>query len=429
MEKNTSRKKVTKQDDKLVDFEVVEKEITDKLKKTKSLPKKENTKTQKNSFSLFEVILLIIITILSCILVGYFIVPTNTNKTKTIIDDKNVANFIEQYKYILDNYYGDIDEDKLINEAIKGMLSSLDNYSEIIDEESNSFSIRLNGEYEGVGIIIANDNKGNIIVQGVYKDTPADKAEILPGDMITKFNDMSLNGVSTTTLVSLISSSDDMKLTIVRDGVEMVKNISKESITIKSVAYEMLDDKIGYISIDIFALNTASQFSAAIDDLESQGMKSLIIDLRDNTGGHLSAVESMLSSLMNKKNVLYQLEDKDGITKYYSRGKVNKNYPIVVLQNSASASASEIMAAALKENLNSYIIGTRSFGKGTVQTLKDASTVQYKVTTKKWLTPKGTWVDGVGVTPDKTVELSEEYYQNPGFDTDNQLNAAIEYLK
>ena len=390
------------------------------------------------AFSLFEVILMIIITILSCILIFNLInKPTLDNKpeNKNEVAEKeytkdDIELFLEQYNSILNNFYGQIDEKQLLKSAIEGMLTALDPYSTMVDEESNSFGITLEGEYEGVGITIYNDQFGNIVIDSVYENTPASKAGILANDIIKKFNDKDLTNVSTNDLVQMIASTDEMRLTILRDGTEKELTLKREKIIINSVNYKMIDKKIGYIDIDIFANNTPEQFEKALKDLEKQNMKSLIIDLRDNTGGHLSSVEEMLYLFLDEKNIIYQTEDQNGTEKFYSKGNKNKKYNIVILQNGASASASEIMAAALKENSNAYIIGNTSFGKGTVQTLINVdSDTQYKVTTKIWKTPNGNWIEGVGISPNLEVNLKEEYYLNPSDENDDQLKAALDYLK
>lgn len=432
---NDSHKKINK---KVIDIEVVDESIKNKLKKIdldKSVHSESDfkeTSPKELNFSLFEVILLIIITILSCILIGYFLISNsndNNNSNENEIADQSVQKFLEQYNYILENYYGDIDKEQLIKDAIEGMFSSLDAYSEVIDQESNTFTITLKGEYEGVGIVIANDMLGNIVIQDVYKDTPAYKAGLQANDVIIKFNDTSLNNIATSQLVDMIASANEMQLTIMRNEQQIVVSLKREKIVLQSVNYEMLENKIGYISVDIFASNTKEQFEKALNDLESQNMQSLIIDLRNNTGGHLSTVEKMLYLFLDKSHVIYQMEDKSGIEKFYSKGKEDKKYKIVILQNGLSASASEIMTAALSEELGAYIIGNKSFGKGTVQTLKDVDgDIQYKFTTKRWLTPKGIWVNEVGIEPNLEVNLSEEYYQNPIFDNDTQLKSAIDYL-
>ena len=191
----------------------------------------------------------------------------------------------------------------------------------------------------------------------------------------------------------------------------------------------MEENNIGYIKVDVFANNTYSQFQKALIELENNNMKSLIIDLRGNSGGHLLAVENMLSLFMNDTHVIYQTEDKDGIEKIYSTGNKDKEYNIVILQNSGSASASEVMATSLREQLGAYIIGNTSYGKGTVQNLQTISGIgQYKVTTKKWLTSNGEWINEVGVKPDLEVSLSEDYYKNPILENDDQYQTAIKYL-
>lgn len=424
---------INKNNVKNIDMETFDEELKIKLNNAKQLPiKGDNIKVGKLHFSLFEVVLIVIITILSCILVGYFMVPNASDKNTTNendIADSELQLFIEQYNYILDNYYGDIDKEQLMKDAISGMFSSLDDYSEIIDQESNTFSITLQGEYEGVGIVIANDSFGNIVIQDVYEQTPAFKAGLKAGDIITNFNDISLYNVSTTELVEMIAAANEMKITVLRNDESITVNLKRERIVLQSVNYDMFDNKIGYIDIDVFASNTKEQFEDALNDLEQQGMESLIIDLRDNTGGHLSAVEEMLYLFLDDTHIIYQLEDKNNVEKFFSKGKIDKKYQIVILQNGFSASASEIMASTLKEELNAYIIGNTSFGKGTVQTLKNVDQdMQYKFTTKRWLTPKGNWVNGVGVSPDVEVILSNEYYLNPVMENDNQLKTALDYL-
>lgn len=439
-EKNV--KKIKEKNQKEVSITEIDKKIKDKLDKieTKTENKVVDNKTKVSSkltFSLFEVILMIIITILSCLLIFSFLKPEP--EIKSNVDDNNVADneytetdiklFLEQYNYILNNYYGEIDKEQLLKDAIEGMLSSLDGYSQVIDQESNSFIVTLTGEYEGVGISIYNDENGNIVIQTIYEGTPAEKAGLKPNDIIIKFNDTNLSNVSTAELVNMISSAEEMRLTVLRGENELLVTLKREKVILKSVNYKMLDNNIGYIDVDIFASNTPVQFKEALQYLEKQKMKSLIIDLRDNTGGHLSAVEEMISLFLDKDYVIYQTEDKNGIEKFYSRGNKTKKYDIVILQNESSASASEIMAAALSENLGAYIIGAKSFGKGTVQTLIDIDNdMQYKFTTKRWLTPKGKWIDGVGISPNLEIVLPIEYYENPTFENDSQLKGALDYL-
>ncbi len=422
-----------KKTDKKINIEQVDKKISEKKSKITSYKKEEQQSINKeqNKYGIFEIVLVVVITSLIFSLVGYFIgIKSNLiGDVNYSTASKEIQKFIEEYNYILENYYGDIDKEELVSSAIKGMLSSLDEYSEFVGDDSSNFSITLEGEYEGLGVGISSTTDNEIIITTIYPNSPADKAGLKVGDIITKFNNESVEGLSTTELVDKISQTEEINLTVLREE-ELTFNLKKDKIVIESVHSEMKDNNIGYIKVDIFANNTYSQFHQALEDLEKQNMESLIIDLRSNGGGHLSAAKDILSLFLNDTHVIYQTEDKNGIEKFYSEGNEDKNYKIVILQNSISASASEVVTSCLKEQLGAYVIGTTSYGKGTVQNLQNVSGIgQYKVTTKKWLTSNGEWINEVGIKPDLEVNLSEKYFKNPSLDTDDQYQAAIKYLK
>lgn len=423
-----------KKTDKKINIEQVDKKISEKKSKITSYKKEEQQSINKeqNKYGIFEIVLVVVITSLIFSLVGYFIgIKSNLiGDVNYSTASKEIQKFIEEYNYILENYYGDIDKEELVSSAIKGMLSSLDEYSEFVGDDSSNFSITLEGEYEGLGIGVSSTTDNEIIITTIYPNSPADKAGLKVGDIITKFNNESVEGLSTTELVDKISQTEEINLTVLREEEELTFNLKKDKIVIESVHSEMKDNNIGYIKVDIFANNTYSQFHQALEDLEKQNMESLIIDLRSNGGGHLSAAKDILSLFLNDTHVIYQTEDKNGIEKFYSEGNEDKNYKIVILQNSISASASEVVTSCLKEQLGAYVIGTTSYGKGTVQNLQNVSGIgQYKVTTKKWLTSNGEWINEVGIKPDLEVNLSEKYFKNPSLDTDDQYQAAIKYLK
>ena len=379
---------------------------------------------------LFELIVTIVLVILMLLLVGYFVDrKSNFKDSDYLTANKEIQKFIEEYNYILENYYTDVDKDELILNAIKGMLSSLDEYSQFLDTTSNNTDITLEGEYIGVGVGVANDLAGNIVVSQIYPNSPALQSGIQVNDIIKEFNGESLENVTTTSLVNKINKVDKMKLTILRNQEEFEVELEKTKIILQSVHYEMKDNNIGYIKVDIFAKNTNQQFKEALQSLEEQEMKGLIIDLRNNSGGHLSSVKDMISLFLDNSHVIYQIEDKNGIEKVYSTGNKDAEYQIVVLQNLNSASASEVMASALQEQLGAYIIGNISYGKGTVQRLQTVSDIgKYKLTVEKWLTSHGKWIDGVGISPDLEITLSDEYRKNPTLENDNQYQAALEYL-
>ena len=429
--KNTVTKKRA---NKKVELEQVDNKIKQEIIPTVINEHKEEIKQdkEKTKFGVFEYVILLVIISLIFSLLGYFIgiKANNSLEDDYVTVNKELREFIEEYNYILENYYGQVNSSELIENALKGMLSSIDNYSGFIDNGSNNNSISLKGEYEGLGIGVLNDKDGNIIIATLYGDSPASKAGIQIGDIVYKLNGEDLTGQDNSVLVDKIAELDDINLIIKRNDEELEFNLKKEKVVIKSVTSEMLDDNIGYIKVDLFAENTDEQFQTALSDLEGQNMQSLIIDLRGNNGGHLTSVKNMLSLFLNDTHIIYQTEDDNGIEKVYSTGNEDKEYKIVILQDLGSASASEVMASALREQLNAYIIGNTSFGKGTVQSVRKVDGIgEYKVTTMKWLTSNGVWIDGNGIQPDLEISLTEGYYENPTRENDTQFQAAIDYLK
>jgi len=392
----------------------------------------------KRQFKFSEIIILIIITLLIGFILGLSIFKVMHEKEDSNIasTDEYISKFVDNYNYIVDNYYGDLDKEKLIDEAIAGMINSVDDpYTSYIDgDNSNVFNTTLDGSFQGIGVEVANDSDNNIVVHGIISDSPAEKAGIKVGDIFKSINNQSVEDMSTKEFVSIIKTSDssNFEIVVLRDGQEVKLNVERELVTIKSVVSEIFErdgKKIGYLYMSIFANNTYSQFKSKLLELEEKGIDSLIIDVRSNTGGHLTTVENILSLFLDSSHVIYQTEDKNGIVKSYSHGSVTKNYPIVILTNEASASASEILAAAMSEEYGAILVGKRTYGKGTVQELKTLSDgQQYKFTTKKWLTPKGNWIHEVGIAVDIDVDFNKDYYDNPVYENDQQLQTAIEAL-
>ena len=391
--------------------------------------------TQKQ-FKLSEVIILIIITLIIGFIIGLSLFKVTLEKKDSIkinTNDKELKKFVDNYNYIIDNYYGELDKKELIDNAISGMIESIDDpYTTYIDEQSsNSFSTTLEGSFEGIGVEIVNDSDNNIVVYSVIKDSPAQKAGIEPLDIIKSINGKSLEGVETSEFVSMVKTSENPVITLeIKRKEEIIKKeIKRERVTITSVESEIIEKqnkKIGYMYISIFANNTYGQFKKQLEELENKGIDSLIIDVRSNTGGHLTAVENILSLFLDSSHIIYQTEDKNGVEATYSNGSITKQYKIVVLTNESSASASEILAATLKEEYGATLVGKHTYGKGTVQELKTLPDgEQYKFTTKKWLTPKGNWIHGTGVQVDVEVEFNKDYYENPTHDNDKQLQEAI----
>lgn len=412
--------------------------VDDKMNESTENTKKVDSKEKVKNFSTSETIVLVVVSLLVGISIGLLY---NRNKISTPAEaktDEYLEEFIRNYEYILDNYYEEIDKSSLINNAIAGMMESLDDYSVYIDEsESSNFSITLNGSYEGIGVQIAKDeDTGYIVVTGVIKDSPAQQAGLKVYDSIVSVNGKSVSEMSSSEFSQMVRNSEekDFKFEIIRDEEKLEVNLTRKIVTLQSVSSEIYEEdgkKIGYIYIGIFANNTLEQFRKNLIDLESKKIDYLIIDVRGNTGGHLTSVDGMLDLFLNKDQIMYQFEQAGKVIPTYGSGNDKKEYEIILLGDEGSASASEVLIAGLRENLNCKFFGKKTYGKGTVQELVTLSNgTQYKITTKKWLTPKGNWInDTEGITPDEEVELDSLYYETLDEKDDTQLQAAINYIK
>lgn len=396
----------------------------------------DNVKISKGKVGFVEVFVLVFITFCVSLSLGVIIGKYIRIDKKVEKVDENIQMFIDNYKYIVSNYYDEIDKDDLINKAIEGMMNSLDDpYSAYIDSEtSTNFNATLDGNYQGLGISIVKNTDNNYIqVVYTFGGSPAEKAGIKSGDIIKSIDGKDTTEMETSELSNMVINSEkkEFKLILLRDDEEIEIVVSKDNIVLDSVEskiYERDNKKIGYIYISIFANNTAEQFIEKLNELEDEEIDSLIIDVRSNTGGHLTAVEEILNNLLTNRQITYQLDKSGEVTKYYGKLNENKKYGIVLLGDSYSASASEVLISSLRENLDAKLVGEKTYGKGTVQELITLSNgQQYKITTKKWLTPDGNWVnDTEGILPDIEEKLNEEYYKSLSEDDDNQLQKAIE---
>ena len=402
-------------------------EFTNKDNKIKS-----RIKRNKNLFKISELFSLIIITMIVSLTFGYFL-GQRINSTTKLSDE--MKKFIKDYNEIKENYYEDINDKEILKKALESVVNSLgDPYSTVIDNSlSNSINTELKGQYSGFGIQIANTKDNRILIVSIIDDSPALEAGLKAGDIILKMDGESVEGKTTDEFTKLVKGSNKqtITLTLLRDNKEIDIAVTRKIVTLKSVSSKIFEQdgkKVGYIYISIFAANTDSQFKKELIDLEKKGINSLIIDVRDNTGGHLTSVENIISMFLDKKHVIYQIESKGKTTKTYSKNNDSKKYKVVMLVNENSASASEMLTAAMKEEYNSEVVGMKTFGKGTVQEVGNTSNtnLNYKITTKKWLTPKGNWINKKGIEPTIKVELSKDYIKNPSEETDNQLKTAIE---
>ena len=400
---------------------------------------------QNKNFTVQEVAIFIVITCIFSFFAGsaYSKIKILGNNYEYITNQpanmsEELLTFIDNYQHVLDNYYEDLDEEELLDAAFAAIVEELNDPNSIYMNENDysTVNITLEGKYKGLGISIYKEKvDGNIIISSVFENSPASKAGLQANDILLAVNGKSTKSMSTSDVSNMILNGTDKEYEFeIKRGTENLKLVlKKENIEIRSIDYRIYEEKgkkIGYIYISIFANNTYSQFKLALEDLEKQGIDSLIIDVRSNTGGHLTAVYKMISLFIDSKHVAYQLEQDGKKEKVFSTGQENKTYPIIFLADSYSASASEVFISSLRDNLGAKLIGTKTYGKGTVQELITLSNGdQYKITTKKWLTPNGDWVnDTKGLEPDIELELSDDYFSNPSDETDNQLSRALEEL-
>lgn len=410
------------------------------MKKKEEIMEDENIDTtkeivtiKKEGFSYPEMVIIMIIAVLFGFLIGNVVSFTKKETTNSSVPSE-LKEFVDTYNDIVNNYYDKVNKEELIDAGIKGMINYLDDpYATYFDgTSSTNFNQTLEGNYEGVGIEVTLDNN-KVKITKVFADTPAKKAGIKVGDYITKVNGESVEGKSLSDVVGLIKNAKnkEVEITITRDNQEKTMKVTRTTVDMpytSSKVYEENGKKIGYLKIEMFSNNITKQVKKELESLKKKNIDKLVIDVRDNPGGYLTQVTEILSLFMTKKDVIYQLQTKNNKEKVYgTSSKATYNYPVVVLINENSASASEILASAFKETYNAEIVGVNSYGKGTVQKtgdLNNGDTIKYTV--QKWLTPKGNWINEKGVTPTKEVKLELKENETLTEDNDNQLKAAIE---
>ncbi len=390
-------------------------------------------KNREYKIGIVEEFILMVSACALCLVLGFNL--SSKKSVKKVKYDENLTTFIDNYNYIIDNYYKKVDKKQLIDDAIAGMMKTLDDpYSVYLtDEENRSINIALNGKYQGLGLVIGKNSDGNIVVAGVFKESQADKAGIIEGDIINKIDDKDVSSIEVSEFSNYVAKSKntEFKLTIIRDGENKEIVVSKNNVEIDSVHSNTIDynnKKVGYIYISLFAANTYEQFLSKLTELEKNGIDSLVIDVRGDSGGYLTTVDSILKKFMTKKQVVYQLKKGSNVSKTYGEAKKNKKYKIILLGDENSASASELLIVGIRENYdNSIFVGKKTYGKGTAQEMVSLdSDNKYKITTKKWLTPKGNWInDTEGIIPDIEIDTEEISFGDTNYN-DAQLNKALE---
>ena len=408
----------------------------DNRKKKKDKKKKIGIfSKEKESYSFDEVFSITIFSLLLGVL-ACFSVLTILNKGKNyFVLSKELAKFVDAYDAIVNNYYKEVDKDKLVESAINGMVSSIgDEYTSYSDKDvTDNFNEAVNGKYMGIGALIMK-SENDLVIYKVFEDSPSYRAGLKDGDIILKLDDKDTKDMSVNDIASIVKNDDnkEVKLLVKRGEENLDITIVKDMVELPVVFGKVInhnDKKIGYISLSIFSSVASEQFNKELVKLEKEGISGLVIDVRGNSGGYLTTVTDIASYFLKKGDIIYKLEVNDKVTVRKDKTKESRDYPVAVLIDKNSASASEILASSIKESYNGYVVGTNSYGKGTVQqtlVLSDGSMIKYTI--EKWLTPLGNWINEEGVIPTNYVELSSEYLNNPVFENDNQLNKALELV-
>ncbi len=384
------------------------------------------------------------------ILLGYFMKngdgdSENSIFENSIFEDSTVLSddVMEKMEFIqayIDKYsYYEQDKEALVDNIYAALLGSIeDKYSAYYNEESFTAQMEsTSGTYYGIGCVVTqNIENGQVEVVQPYKNAPAYEAGIAIGDIILKADDVELTGMDLSEAVSYIKGEEGskVKITYLHDGEEKTVDVERRSIEIPTVEYEMLEDNVGYIQITSFDEVTSSQFNNAVESLINDGAKGLVFDVRSNPGGMYDVVVDMLDKLLPEGTIVYT-EDKYGNRETETSDANFIDLPMAVLINGNSASASEIFAGALKDYDKAEVIGTKSYGKGIVQSVVPlGDNTAIKFTIASYFTPKGVCIHGVGIEPDQVIELpkDKEAYDENGYlkdEYDTQLDGAVDYIK
>ncbi|MBO5743669.1 MAG: S41 family peptidase [Clostridia bacterium] len=352
------------------------------------------------------------------------------------VTGKNYAKFA-QLEYLIENeYMGSYTDHVLMDNALHMYVASLnDPYSTFFNKsEYEEFSSGLEGDYRGIGVTVKNEN-GRILITNVQNNSPAQKGGILPGDILVKVNGTEYNGGQMSSAVSAIkkhSVGQSLTVTVERDGILKDFTIVIEDIKLELVSSKILENFIGYVRIQSFGNEVASLFKKNVEEMKEKGIKGLIIDLRSNPGGALTTAVEIGDYLIGEGELL-TVRDKDGKEKVYKSKKGELELPMCVLINENSASASELVAGALRDYNKATLIGKKTYGKGVVQSVFDlGDETALRLTIAKYYTPSGECIHGKGISPDIEVDLPEgvSISQNDKeIKNDTQLDAAIEEMK
>lgn len=392
---------------------------------------------------LMIVILTALVTSLITAVVVYKYISDNSDGQYLVIKsnetESNVAAIVDEYMAVLEKkYLGEIDEQILIDGAVEGLISALkDPYSEYISaDEMETYTSTVLGNYVGIGIyMIRNTDKDLIEVQSPIKGSPAEEVGILAGDLIVKVDGVEYTGAQMTEVSNHIKGKDGTTVTleILRGTQTLSFDVQRREVKLNHVEGKKIENNIGYIGFSTFDTDCAKEFKEVYTNLKSQGIESLIIDLRNNGGGLVTEVLEIVEYIVEKDSTMLITMDKNNKEKIQkSQSDPIIDLPIVVLVNEYTASASEILAGALQDHNKAKIVGTTTYGKGVIQQLMSMSTGNgLKLTVEEYYTPNRNKINGKGITPDEIIELPDTVTNilSVKEDEDTQLKKAIELLK
>lgn len=344
----------------------------------------------------------------------------------------NFSSINQVYSILRDNYDGQLSVNQVLNSIKEGIASAPgDPYTEYFTpSEANAFNSELNNSFSGIGAELGENNNQEPIVISPIQGSPAARAGLQPHDIIVSINGKSTQGMNVDTAVNDIRgpAGTTVILGIQRGSNNFTLKITRGNIIIPSVNYRLIDNNIGYIQITSFDINTPSLVTNAANQFLAEHVKGIILDLREDPGGYLSAAVGVSGLWLNQnQTILTEMRGKVVVNNYQAtQNGILDNTPTVVLIDNGTASSAEITTAALHDNHKAYVIGTRSFGKGVVQQIFNLSGgAEMKVTVASWYRPDGKSINKIGIQPDEIVNMDPNYINTP---KDTQLNAAVAYL-
>ena len=401
---------------------------------------------EKKSYQVYRTIMIItltaFITFLITTIVGYHYITNGNGKLMllgTDVADENIETLLQTYRELIDKYYlGEVNEEDLKEGAVRGYIEGLgDPYTEYISkEEMEEYMQDTLGNYVGIGIYMTTNTKnGHIVVLATMKGSPAENAGLKPGDEIIGVDGEDCTTKNSTEVSNKIKGEEGttVKLEILRDNQTLNFEVKRENIKVNPVEGKVVNNNIGYIKFTSFDETTAEDFKTTYEQLASQNIQSLIIDLRNNGGGLVDQAVDIADYFLEKGQVVIYEVDKNGNEQAeMSENDPIINMPVVILTNENTASASEILAGSLKDYGKATIVGTTTYGKGVIQQIlsfKDGSGL--KITTEEYQTPNHNKINKIGIEPDEVVELPDtvENELDVPEDQDTQLQKAIEILK